>query len=165
MEALKKFVEHFGDYGKEVMALGNFGNKVLKWIFEGIVMLSMFFPIDSNLFEDNSGGYLIVVVTALSVATVLFEIQHYVIQHEEGKTVSVFQKLVYVPVEKKMIRKLLRRRLLRHVGIMVIFAAIIQVSMTLIFCPQYVWQNILYIVCTIGVTPFIAGLLLIYIRR
>lgn len=164
MEALKKFVEHFGDYGKEEMKLGNLGNRVCTWIFAGLAEMTMFAPI--NLIISKKEDYLYVVfVTVWAAMAVNFHINNYVVQTEEGKRVTVYQKLAYVPIDRKTIQKMLLKRLLRYIGITTIIAVMIQGMMTLFVCPSSIWQNLLYAVGTIGVTPFIAGLLLIYIRR
>lgn len=164
MEALKKFTEHFGDYGKEEMKPGNLGNRVCTWICAGLAELCMFFPIDTIITENDSYVYP-VIVTAWAVMAVLFEMNHYVVQSEEGKSVTIYQKLAYVPVDRKIIRKLLLQRLWRYIGITTIIAVILQVGMTLLICPQYVWQNLLYAISMIVVTPSAIGLLLIYSRR
>lgn len=164
MEALKKFTEHFGDYGKEEMKPGNLGNRVCTWIFAGLAELCMFFLIDTIITENDSYVYP-VIVTAWAALAVNFHINHYVIQSEEGKSVTIYQKLTYVPVDKKTIHKLLLQRLWRYIGITTIIAVVLQVGMTLIICPQYVWRNLLYTIGMIVVTPSAIGLLLIYPRR
>ena len=164
MDALKKFTEHFGDYGKEVMKPGNLGNQVCVWIFAGIVELSMFFPIDSIISKSDFCSYFII-IAVWAVLAVNFEINHYVVQSEEGKSVTIYQKLTYIPVAKKTIRKALLRRLWRYIGITTTIAVVLQVGMTLLVCPQYVWQNLLYAFGVMGVMPFAAGMVLIYTRR
>lgn len=164
MEALKKFEEHFGDYGKEVMKMGNLGNRVCTYIFAGFVELCMLCPI--NLIISESDAYIyFVILAAWAALAVNFHINHYVIQSEEGKSVTIYQKLTYVPVDKKTIHKLLLQRLWRYIGITTIIAVVLQVGMTLIICPQYVWRNLLYTIGMIVVTPSAIGLLLIYPRR
>ena len=164
MEALKKFVEHFGDYGKEVMALGNLGNKVCTCMFAGIAEITMFAPINFIISKEEDYLYFVFAIAWATLA-VNFHINNYVVQTEEGKRVTVYQKLAYVPIDRKTIQKMLLKRLLRYIGITTIITVMIQGMMTLFVCPSSIWQNLLYAVGMIGVTPFIAGLLLIYIRR
>lgn len=164
MEALKKFTEHFGDYGKEEMKPGNLGNRVCTWIFAGFVELCMLCPI--NLVISESDAYIyFVILAAWAALAVNFHINHYIVQSEEGKSVTIYQKLSYVPVDRKTIRKLLLQRLWRYIGITTIIAVVLQVGMTLILCPQYVWRNLLYAIGLLAVTPSAIGLLLIYSRR
>lgn len=164
MEALKKFMEHFGDYGKEVMKIGNLGSRICTCIFAGVVELCMFCPINLIISENDTYMYF-VIVAAWPVIAVSFHINHYVIQSEEGKSVTIYQKLSYVPVDRKTIQEALLKRLLRYIGITTIIAVILQGSMTLLICNEYIWQNLLYAIGLISVLPFVTGLLLIYSRR
>lgn len=164
MEALKKFMEHFGDYGKEVMKIGNLGSRICTCIFAGVVELCMFCPINLIISENDTYMYF-VIVAAWPVIAVSFHINHYVIQSEEGKSVTIYQKLSYVPVDRKTICKTLLQRLWRYIGITTIIAVVLQLGMTLIICPQYVWRNLLYVIGLLAVTPSAIGLLLIYSRR
>lgn len=165
MDAFKKFVEHFGDYGKEEMKLGNFGNRVCAWIFTGFYEILMFAPINLVI-ADNDELYVYIGIMAVWAAFgAYFAINHYVIQSEEGKGVTIYQKLTYVPADEKLIQKALVQRLLRYVGVALIIAVIIQGGMTLLICPAYLWKNLLYAVGLTGVIPFGIGLLLIYTRK
>lgn len=164
MDALKKFTEHFGDSGKEVMKLGNLGNRVCTYIFAGFVELCMLCPINRIISESDAYIYF-VIVAAWAALAANFHINHYVVQSEEGKRVTIYQKLTYIPVARKTIQEALLKRLLRYIGITTIIAVVLQVGMTLLVSPQYVWQNLLYAVCVMGVMPFVVGLLLIYTRR
>lgn len=46
MESIKKFEEHFADYGKGTNGFGHLGYRILTCIFAGIMEMGMFFPID-----------------------------------------------------------------------------------------------------------------------
>lgn len=164
MDALKKFTEHFGDYGKEVMKLGNLGNRVCTYIFAGFVELCMLCPINRIISESDAYIYF-VIVAAWAALAVNFHINHYVIQSEEGKRVTIYQKLTYIPVARKTIQEALLKRLLRYIGITTIIAVILQGSMTLLICNESIWQNLLCAIIIISVIPFVTGLLLIYPRR
>lgn len=165
MDAVKRFVEHLGDYGKEEMKLGNLGNRICAWIFTGLYEMLMFAPINLVI-ADNDDFYVYFVIMPLwAIFAVYFAINHCVVQSEEGKSVTIYQKLMYVPVARKTIQKVLVQRLLRHMGITIAMTIIIQGGMTLIICPAYIWKNLLYAVGMMGVIPFGAGLLLIYTRK
>lgn len=164
MEALKKFTEHFGDYGKEVMKLGNLGNRVCTYIFAGFVELCMLCPINRIISESDAYIYF-VIVAAWAALAANFYINHYVVQSEEGKRVTIYQKLTYIPVARKTIQEALLKRLLRYIGITTIIAVILQGSMTLLICNESIWQNLLCAIIIISVIPFVTGLLLIYPRR
>ncbi len=164
MEALKKFTEHFGDYGKEVMKLGNLGNRVCTYIFAGFVELCMLCPINRIISESDAYIYFVIVVAWAALAA-NFYINHYVVQSEEGKRVTIYQKLTYIPVARKTIQEALLKRLLRYIGITTIIAVILQGSMPLLICNESIWQNLLCAIIIISVIPFVTGLLLIYPRR
>lgn len=164
MEALKKFTEHFGDYGKEVMKLGNLGNRVCTYIFAGFVELCMLCPINRIISESDAYIYF-VIVAAWAALAANFYINHYVVQSEEGKRVTIYQKLTYIPIARKTIQEALLKRLLRYIGITTIIAVILQGSMTFLICNEFIWQNLLCAIIIISVIPFVTGLLLIYPRR
>lgn len=165
MNALKKFMEHFGDYGKEEMKMGNLGNRVCAWIFTGFYEVVMFAPINVVI-SGNDNFYVYLTILAIwAVVGAFFVVNHCVIQSEEGEGVTIYRKLMYVPVARRTIQKVLLQRLLRYVGIALIIAVIIQGSMTLLICPAYLWKNLLYAVGLTGAIPFGTGLLLIYMRK
>lgn len=163
MNAVKKFVEYFGDYGREEMKLGNGGNTVCSCIFAGIVEFAMFFPIRGSIWDGFSTYFIMMEIFA--IIAVIFQIEHHLVQSEEGKTFTIYRKLAYVPVEKCAIQKELCRKLLKYVGITTIIAVFLQGVMTLLRCPQYIGENFLCAVVMMGVIPFGAGMLLIYIRK
>lgn len=165
MDAFKKFVEHFGDYGKEEMKLGKLGNRVCTCIFTGFYEMLMFAPINQLIADDDEPYIYLGIMAIWAAFGAYFAINHYVIQSEEGKGVTIYQKLTYVPADEKLVQKALVQRLLRYVGVAFIIALIIQGSMTLLICPAYIWQNLLYAVGLTGAIPFGTGLLLIYMRK
>lgn len=162
MESIKRFEKHFADYAKGMNGIGHLGYRILTCIFAGIMELTMFFPMDIVMEYDSDSMTLPIVVGVFGVIAAFFEILPYVLQQEEGESISIYKKLTYVPVAKRQIRKVLMQKLLRYVGISMGFAVVQQVGMTLLICPQFVWQNLLYAVSVAGVMPFIAGMICIY---
>lgn len=162
MESIKKFEEHFADYGKGTNGFGHLGYRMLTCIFAGIMEMGMFFPIDIMIEKNKESMFFPIMMGVLSSVAAFCVISPYVVQREEGEGISIYKKLTYVPVAKKQIRKILMQKLLHYIGISMGFAVVQQVGMTLLVCPQYVWQNLLYAVSAAGVTPFVVGMICIY---
>lgn len=164
MESIKKFEEYFADYGKGTNGFGHLGYRILTCIFAGIMEMGMFFPIDIGIEKNKESMFFPLMMGVLSSVAVFCVISPYVVQREEGEGISIYKKLSYVPVEKRQIRKGLMQKLFRYIGISMGFAVVQQVGMTLIVCPQFVWQNLLYAVLVAGGLPVVVGMIQILIR-
>lgn len=115
MEKVRKFDEEL----RKVCADAFLGNRILTCIFGGIGSIFMLLPWDMLLYEgDNIDGIILWMEFCFPASAVLFYLTAYQRITEGGKTVSIYQKLEYMPVTKAEIRKVrceyLRRFCLRY---------------------------------------------------
>lgn len=159
MEALKRFEEHFVKYGNNEDALGYLGYQISTWMV--VAFLQIFI---ASSWVQNVGMHIVFECFISFCAGYLF-LAPYMIQLEDKRGVSIYKKLSYVPVGRKMIQKILIGRLLRYVRTATVVTVAVQVWVMLVVEQPKLWWNLSYAVVVAGVLPLLTGLIQIYWRK
>ena len=94
MERIKEFDRLYRETEKDWMVVNTMMNCILK----PIIFIAMMLPIQLFTWDDS---YLFSSMSMLLIIIIVIQMQQYVQIKENGKIVSIYEKLEYIPISKK----------------------------------------------------------------
>ena len=127
------------------------GTTFLVGIFLFLQMIFMCMPVQEVIEEKNMGLF--------SLLTSVWASHSYLCQYltytYQQKGVSIYEKLKYHPVDIKVLRRLAIKKMLRFHRKTFLVALVLQLLFSAIICNEITWCNIVYIVVTAFLVPFL----------
>lgn len=113
-------------------------SKIVTWIMLAIAGMLTLFPY--QVIENESKVMAFFAFNFMNV-TVLMYMNAYTNVVEKGKTISVFQKLKYMPIDPKVVFQSRRKLLLRFLGKMTAIFQLLQLLSAIVFCHEVIVMN------------------------
>ncbi len=133
--------------------------KAARYFFEALLYVLFAMPLQEIKKEDRQ---MVIIISLFLLIAVSLYLQPYLLIKEEGKTVSIYKKLSYLPVSNSDISKVRCKYLFKYLQKIGLCILCIQVIASIVFERQLLVYNILYPLIMVGIFAGIPGLGMIY---
>jgi len=133
--------------------------KAVRYFYEALLYALFALPLQEIKKDDKQ---ILILISLFLVVCVFFYLQPYLLIKEEGKTVSIYKKLSYLPVSNSAISKVRCKYLFKYIRKLGLCILCIQVIASIVFERQLLVHNILYPLIMVGIFAGIPGLGMIY---
>lgn len=162
-EQNEKIEQFFGEYYQE-RKWDKQANAVVGGIFAFLVIVLMILPIQ-ELWQDEARSAFLYLISLFGVLAALYGQQSYRAFKEKQQMCLFSQKLKYLPVDRKVLKKWKTRMLIRWTAKMFAAALMIQLLFAAIIVHGISWRNVVYVMVVAFILPILCNSLLIWVEK